>query len=106
MNDKSRWFIKQMFYLRPVPEEIPVALDYGVKGPWPWHLNQSGIWTLGQKEGFGNHPGTDFDAPEGTSVIAMADGYIAKAGWAYPQNPGRGYGMRIRQTVSLSRWCL
>ncbi len=106
MKDMSRWIIKQMFYLRPVAEEFPISLGYGVEGPWRWRLSESGLWMPGQKNGVGNHPGMDFDTPEGTLVVAMADGYINKAGWEHPEDKGRGYGQRIRQTVSLSRWCL
>jgi len=106
-KDMSRWIIKQMFYLRPVPKEFSVSIGYGVKGSsWSRHINGKGLWVAGQKEGMGQHPGTDFDAPEGTLVVSMANGYIGKAGWENPQAKEQGYGLRIRQTISLSKWCL
>ena len=105
---KRREFIrKQLLLKRPVPYDFRVLVPYGARGTsWSWHLNEKGLWGRGQWEGMGNHPGIDFDTPEGVVVIAMADGYISKAGWEDYNDKKRGYGLRIRQIIALSRWSL
>lgn len=105
---RKRIFIqKQLLLKRPVAYGIPVLVPYGARGTsWDWHLDERGLWHDGQWEGQGNHPGIDFDAPEGTVVTAMADGYISKAGWENPKNKREGYGLWIRQIIQLSKWGL
>lgn len=89
-----------MIFKRPVDAEFPYAALYGDWGPW-WskHIDLTGHWVMGQKDGMGQHKGLDFKVPLGTPVEAMADGVVTAAGWENPADPKQGFGLRVRQQI-------
>jgi murein DD-endopeptidase MepM/ murein hydrolase activator NlpD len=90
----------RMLFRRPVGRDFPISADYGDWGPW-WskHIDPSGMWTVGQVDGMGQHKGIDFKTPDQTMVHAMADGVVVAAGWENPSKPTQGFGLRVRQQI-------
>ena len=45
--------------------------------------------------------GLEYMHPEGSKVLAMADGMVIRSGYEDPHSPHSGMGLRIKQLVSL-----
>lgn len=67
--------------MRPVPGHIPISQNFGA---FPGGYNPPG-----------GHTGTDYAAPIGTDVVAVADGKILWADWGYNM-PGGQYDYHLR----------
>jgi murein DD-endopeptidase MepM/ murein hydrolase activator NlpD len=89
-----------MKFRRPVGREFPYAAQYGDWGPW-WskHIDSTGMWVMGQKDGMGQHKGIDFKVPDNTLVHSICDGIVVASGWENPSDPKQGFGQRVRQHI-------
>lgn len=99
-----------MKFHRPVDAQFPVLSEFGEKGiRWDQQVDpQTGFW-IPRVSGYGEHHGTDFMCPEGTTVKAMADGVIVKASYESSIDIMSGSGLHIVQLVIMpgfdAWWC-
>lgn len=84
------------------PTFHPIGSQYGeLNKCWLWHLDETGKWVRGQKDGFGAHKGYDFLCPVGSDIRAMSDGFIIRAGWEDATNEKVGFGLRLVQQIEF-----
>jgi len=92
-----------MGFTRPVDALYPVQARYREKGShYHWSVDpDNGLWIPTQRDGQGEHRGTDFACPAGTVIRAMADGLIIRSRFESALDPQSGAGLFITQLVSL-----
>lgn len=69
----------------PIDGEIKISSPFGIR-------------VLNGKPEF--HKGIDYAIPVGTALFSVGKGKVLRAGWEDPDDPKRGYGLRIMQHIA------